>query len=402
MFARAVALSEDGTYVASGSEDGAAQVMEASSGRRVALVPGGSPVRAAAFTAGNHLVLLSADGTVRTVDFVNKPAFPVFQTVSGAVVGISPRGRYFTKFVNTPGENSTLNLEIIAGLTGRTLWQQVVPFELTDGVTRYSLDEKRFVATSLASGISVYDAETGQTLYHRPQTPGAVIQAISDDGKTVAWATANSIELFRLDNSRQERLEVPNIRLLNLSPDGKLVVAAGGGPFLAVLEAATKREIFRVQQGAPVTGTAFSSDGSYLASSSANNTLTLSEVFSGKVVWQLSNAATGALLLFSHDGRIVAAGGGSPPAFQLIDTRTRKTLSIIQIPREAEPVGAAFSSDGAYLDIADAASITRHYLRPKDLIEQACSLLTRNFAQDEWGAFMLGMKYRQTCPNHPS
>jgi WD40 repeat protein len=401
MFARAVALSEAGTYAASGSDDGTAQVIEAGTGRRVALVPAGSPVRAAAFTTANSLVLLSEDGTVRTVDIVNKPAFQASQAPSGTILGISPRGRYFTTFSVSSAGASSLDLGVIDRATGRKLWQQVVPIELSEGVTRYSLDEKYLVAASRGCGMRVYEANTGKELLHKADAPGLVTQAISGDGKTVAWATAKFIEILHSDVSRQDTLKVSNTRLLELSPDGTVVAAGSEDPFLSVLEVATKKEIFRVQQGAPVTKAAFSSDGRYLVTSSANNTLILSEVSSRRVLWQSKNADVFTSLLFSHAGNVIAASGGRQPVVWLIDTTTGKTLSTIPIPREVEPVGAAFSVDDSYLDIADETSVTRHYLRHKDLIEQTCSVLTRNLAKDEWDTFMVAMPYGPTCPNLP-
>jgi len=88
----AVALTPDGMYAASGSEDGTARVMEIQ-GRPVALLPTGSPVQSVTFTQDFNLAVLSGD-TVRIVSvFFGRPGFET-KALNGAAISISPRGRY--------------------------------------------------------------------------------------------------------------------------------------------------------------------------------------------------------------------------------------------------------------------------------------------------------------------
>src|SRR5213078_3190804 len=99
-----------------------------------------------------------------------------------------------------------------------------------------------------------------------------------------------------------------------------LIAAGSEAPYLAVLEAATKKEIFRDQQGVPVKS-AFSIDGRYLVTSFANSTLAFYELPGGKRLWQLKLPDTATRLNFSHDGSLLAAGGGRPAMFMVIDAR---------------------------------------------------------------------------------
>src|SRR5207248_1851828 len=158
--------------------------------------------------------------------------------------------------------------------------------------------------------------------------------------------------VFHVHENRQETLERSNVRLTSLSHDGSILAAAADSG-LSVIDLSTKKEMFMVQQGAPIRNAVFSPDNRYLVTSAENNSLMLSEMPDGRVVWWLKEVAMPTNLLFSHDGRILAAGTDRQPAFTLMDAATASILSSIQVPRDARAVGAAFSDDSSYFDIAD-------------------------------------------------
>ena len=420
----AVALSEDGLYTASGGGDGAARVTETVTNRLIALIPTGSPVKALAFTRENHLVLISEDRKLRTVEVLQRPAF---ESLPIGIKGISPRGRYLI----TVTGGVTPQLAIVDRDEIRKAPQQPIsrwtfpirserPADVPDvvrdllisGVIRYSFDEERIVATGSGYGMTAYDFKT-QAIHHEPPKPGLIAESISGDGKILAWATATHIELLRAqDGTRQGPvLDIPDTRTLELSRDGSLLaVSSAKNPFLVVVDAATKKEIFRRELESAVVKAGFSSDGKYLATSSENGDLKLLNVQTRNLT-DLLKGVNAQLLLFSNDGGFLVAGGGRDPsrvradapegefpfAIHLIETTTGKVRSVIQIAREA--VAAAFSMDDRYFDVVDDTSLTRHYLRQEDLIHQTCSLLTRNLSQNEWSVFMSGQPYRPTCPD---
>src|SRR5207248_1442026 len=174
----------------------------------IALIPVGSSVKSLAFTEGKHLVLVAADRMVRTVEVLNRLAFKSL-SVPGTI-GISPRGRYLITFSgpNTP------ELTIVDRQTGEKLLRLAVPADLvTSGVIRYSLDEEYLVTAGSVQGTTTYEIKTGKS-HHKPPAPGLVAETISNDGKTVGWATASNIEIFSTDDSRQDRLEFSNTHLL--------------------------------------------------------------------------------------------------------------------------------------------------------------------------------------------
>jgi WD40 repeat protein len=242
--------------------------------------------------------------------------------------------------------------------------------------------------------------------------PGLLAEAVSGDGKTIAWATAAQIDFVRAaDGSHPaEPLKIPHTRMVELNNEGSLLaVSSAKTPSLVVFDVASKNEIFRIEPESIVVKAVFSPDSRYLAASSSGNALTVIQLQKRSVLSALQGLDS-RVLLFSHNGKFLAAGGGRdaprvradapggqfPFAINVIETATGNLLSTIQIAREA--VAAAFSPDDRYLEVVDDTSITRHYLRTDDLIDQTCSLLTRNLLEVEWREFMARVPYRPTCP----
>ena len=61
----------------------------------------------------------------------------------------------------------------------------------------------------------------------------------------------------------------------------------------------------------------------------------------------------------------------------------------------------AFTQGGRFLAAAGGSVVGLHPLRLEDLIEQACSHLSRNLVPDEWKQYLNGIPYRKGCSNLP-
>jgi WD40 repeat protein/energy-coupling factor transporter ATP-binding protein EcfA2 len=404
----AVALTEDGFYVATAGDDGAARVIEATTDRLVALVPAGAPVKAVAFTDHDELVLASEDRTVRTVKVLQRPGFESWPV---AVKGISPGGRYLTSFTS----GSTPELSLVDRETAKTQPLSVVarqpvpldakdPGELADlvrdlfvsGVIRYSADETYVVATGGSYGLTAFDLKTKNSHYEPPK-PGVVAAAVSGDGRTAAWATSKDIELFStLDGIRRGTLQLAGARALELSSDGSLLAAfSGNTKSLVVLDTSSGKEVLRREMHSPATRVAFSPDARYIAALSQTGELVLADLQGSSPGWQ--RQVKGPLLIFSRDSKMLAAGGGRGSSVEVVATATGARVATLEVANEA--AGAAFSPDAGYLEVADDTSLSRHYLSTADLIEQTCSMLPANLRHDQWETLMAGLPYRPTCRN---
>ena len=101
-------------------------------------------------------------------------------------------------------------------------------------------------------------------------------------------------------------------------------------------------------------------------------------------------------------GRTVATGSDDDSA-RVFDAASGKEVSrmvldgpvvAIRYPMESRDLLTASVGSGGHKVV-----VTRHLLRPQDLIEDACSRLTRNLTLDEWRQYVgAETPYHKTCP----
>jgi WD40 repeat protein len=150
---------------------------------------------------------------------------------------------------------------------------------------------------------------------------------------------------------------------------------------------------------------AISADGRHVATSSDDHTARVFEAASGKEVSRFIHQGAVWAVAFSADGRQVATGSddNTAPVFEAASGKevSRMTLS--------GPVAAIrYTEDGRYLMTLSVETsskeliLTRHFLSPQDLTDDACSRLTRNLTPDEWRQYAgPEIPYHRTCPNLP-
>ncbi len=75
---------------------------------------------------------------------------------------------------------------------------------------------------------------------------------------------------------------------------------------------------------------------------------------------------------------------------------------IATMPHEDSVNAVAFSPDGTRVATASSDGSAKVWLwLPEDLINEACSRLTRNLTPKEWCQYLPGEPYCKTCPNLP-
>jgi WD40 repeat protein len=332
------------------------------------------------------------------VNVFNRPAFQAL-SVSGAF-GLSPRGGYLSVFDNEKSE-----LAILDRATGKSVLSVLAPPDLvTADLVRYSSDDLYVAIPDDGKSTTVFELKNPRPRYKK--APEMIEQTISGTGKIIAWSTAHDIQLSALgddpDGPIQGAIEFVNAYVLQLSPDGKLLAAAGKGPGLSVFNVATRKKVYDVQSRSRIRKAIFSPDGRYLLISSDDQNLILCAAETGAEVWRTANAKS-TLIVFSNDGNLLGTAGGGErgSAFELTVKETATQRPVLQISKEALPIGIAFSHDGASIDVLDNTSFTHYYMATKDLVEQTCRLLTRNLAGKDWTSLMGAGAYHRTCPDLP-
>ncbi len=284
--------------------------------------------------------------------------------------------------------------------------------------------------------VRVFETATGKELSHLAQSGPVPTMALSSDGHYLAtgsedrtvrvFETTTGNELWRLPPS-----DYPSDKLdtLAFSPDGRYLALATTDHYRAMpyyrvhlFEAATGKPRANLQQEGSVHAVAFSPDGHYVATGSEDRTARVFEAATGKELSSLGENGPVHSVAFSPDGRYLATGSEDWSA-RVFETATGKELSYLA---QKGPVQAvAFAPDG--LDSGTSALVTslrplrpipryiltaqiltdpypvvivtRESLRLTDLIEQACSGLTRNLTSEEWKQYLGDTPRQRTCPN---
>jgi WD40 repeat protein len=145
-----------------------------------------------------------------------------------------------------------------------------------------------------------------------------------------------------------------------------------------------------------VWATAFSPNGEYLATASADKTARLWKANGWQEVACMRHEHQVKSLAFSPDSHYLATASFDKTA--LWEVPSGREVS--RISHNCDVRAVAFSPDGKYLVTASGDGTAQVWLwRPEDLIDAACNRLTRNLTPEEWQQYLSDEPYRKTCPN---
>jgi WD40 repeat protein/serine/threonine protein kinase len=317
------AFSPDGRRIASSNPDGIITIWDAATGRELFTCPGRSsfvadlPWPMVFSPDGRLLASVQFDTTVTIWDM---EAGQVAYTLSGHTqppycLAFSPDGRRFA----SAGMDRTVRIwdldtdQEVLTLRGHTNPVQGLSF---------SPDGRRLVSTCKDRTVKIWDATpidgpvgplvctfkghsamVGQAVFH---PDGNRIASASVDGSVTVWDARTAHVVLNLPTQAVDAFSVA------CSPDGRLLASGGRDNVVTVWDATTGQERLRYQgHSSFIMRLAFGPNGKRLASLDGRGEIRIWEASNGKDLATLQCPGQGLALVWSRDGRFVAAGNAS-------------------------------------------------------------------------------------------
>jgi WD40 repeat protein len=323
-----VAFSPDGAFVVTRARTGIARAFGVVDGDPVSVLAGhGDVVTSAAFSAdGRSLVTGSADGTARVWDPGTAPQLRVVARPAGCCAAVAGGGRGV----------------LVAAGKAALLYDHgrlVRTYRAGSAVTAVAFSGSTPVSGGHDGRVRIWGSPA------RTLTADGPVTALAATTDWIAAAADDTVVVWSADGRKRvtfrEKAEVAG---LAISPDGRLIATAGGDSVARLRDLDSGRLRHELEgHKAPVTGVAFSPDGTILATSSIDHSVRLWDVLSGAPgpVIRAHFARVNAVS-FSADGRwLVTAGPSTAGLFRLPSGRFLTYLR----GHGAPLVGAAFVAD---------------------------------------------------------
>jgi WD40 repeat protein/tRNA A-37 threonylcarbamoyl transferase component Bud32 len=372
MAAHRVVFSADGKRLASASADPSIIIWDAASGEVERTIRGHTArIHDVTFDAdGRRLASGSADGTVKVWDVSARDAFSVSPVtkIYLATEAFSADGKRFAGVLGTSSIQvyDTASARRVGGLKAKVLKNQGVAL---------SPDGRHLAAASGPMNepgvVSVWNVDQGDVALilkgHKDYVNRVVFRG---DGLQIASVSLDrTVRLWDATSGRETRtLTEPNpadplpwelANCLTFSPDGKLLAVAFGKT-IAVWDLSTGQIAQRLEHKDSVRGVQFSPDNLVLASASADKTVQVWNVATGKQ-WVPLKGHAGAVnaVAFSPDGRRFASASFDH-SVKLWDYHSGP--AILTLRGHTAPVqSVAFSADGNWIYSAGRDGLVRKW-----------------------------------------
>jgi WD40 repeat protein len=317
-----VALSPDGSRLASGSDDGVVRISETG---KVGVAPTnlalpGNASRVAFSPDGTRVVAVDLLGAARVWNALNgEPMTSVFHVEDSRAAAIASQNNRVRPSASFSPDGKLLlvawgskSAQLRDAVTGTLLRQLSHDQPINDAA--FNSDGKFVVTSGRDRTARVWDVATGKlagpVLQHEGQVTSS--QFSSDGSQLLTVRDRHVVQLWDWREGRRLAPEIPRRSVLShasLSPDGKTVLTTARSGYGHLYDAASSRLMYQFQQPGGIVDAAFSPDGRHVAIACHDGNVWIREpndASSHPLVLPEGNQIEE--IAFSNDGRFLAVG----------------------------------------------------------------------------------------------
>ena len=341
-----IAVSPDGSRIASGSSDSTIRLWDVTSGEQVALLNGHTDsVFSVVFSPDGHMLASgSRDSTIRLWDVTSGEQIRLlkghYNTVNS--VAFSPDGQTLA----SGAWDDTIRLwDVVSGEEKAVYGAH---YKNISSVV-FSPDGQMLASGSGDTTIRLWDVTSGEQKALLGHTWSVQSVAFSPDSKTlVSGSIDNSIRLWSVTSGEEQAVlsgHNRNVSCVAFSPDGQMLASGSDDNSIRLWDVISgEHQALFSGHSYDVSCVAFSPDGKMLASGSEDESVRLWDVSSGEQKALLGEHSYDvSSVAFSPDGQILASGAWN---IRLWDVTSGKQLALL---RSGGVSCVVFSPDGQML-----------------------------------------------------
>lgn len=324
-----IEFSRDGRWLAVGSRDKTARVIEVATGKEISR---------AQFDFAVGPVNFSPDGRLLAVGSYDKTVHRV-ELASGA------------RWVE---ESAGKKAWIVEAATGKRISRidfgdmiKCLSFSPNGRLVAIGSDDKTVRIIETPSGKESRKIEFGGPVTCLSFGPdGRWVVAGSEDGTVRVFEAATGKEISKMENKGV-------VQAVGFSPDARWVIAGSADGTARVIEAATGKEISKTDFEKAVSSVEFSPDGRWLVVGGADGIARVLETATGKAINKADFECGVVSSAFSPDSRWFAAGTGNDPIgdkeLRIIESVTGANVSKLTFSDSDNVTALSFAPDGQRL-----------------------------------------------------